>query len=329
MAELFSPESFYDGALDFARTALEAHHDENYRRVALDAGTALEHLAKAALARRSPALLAELKNDSSGTLLAWFLRIDGAKTPARVRTIGLWEALTRVRQFVSSNASDDDLRALVDMRDGVVHAAQEAEIETRILTAFVQHADALLADLCHERANFWAEQLGVVDALLADATNKVAHTVAIKLAAAEASYAHEYGSMAPTVARMIRAAREVSSSASLLAGEALMRCPVCESNGIAIGEYNVEYHPSEWDEETLNVTNVEGVVWFAASGFSCRICRLRLDNFAELAEAKLQPRWEVEGADWRDYAASAPWEYDEDAAYDAWREERAEREGWR
>jgi hypothetical protein len=32
MAKLFSPDAFYGSAFDFARTALEAHHDENYRR---------------------------------------------------------------------------------------------------------------------------------------------------------------------------------------------------------------------------------------------------------------------------------------------------------
>jgi hypothetical protein len=65
MADPFSADAFYQSACDFALSALEAHHAGNYRHVPLDAGTALEHLAKASLARRSPALLAELKNDSS------------------------------------------------------------------------------------------------------------------------------------------------------------------------------------------------------------------------------------------------------------------------
>jgi hypothetical protein len=292
-----------------------------YRRVALDAGTALEHLAKAALARRSPALLVELRNDSSVAMLGWLLRVDGAKPPARLRTIGLREALTRVRPFLSSNASHDDLRTLVDMRDGVVHAAEESEMEARILIAFVQQADALLIDLGRERADFWAEQLGVVDALLADATDKVAHTVAIKLAAALARYDHEYNSMVPAVARIVRVAREVSESATLASDQALMRCPVCESKGIASGDFDVEFGEPEWDEG--HVTNVSGTVWFTPGQFFCPICRLRLDNPAELAEAKVKPRWEIEDADYREYLP--PLEYDEDAAYEAWREERAER----
>lgn len=51
--------------LEFALSSLEAHHADSQLRVPLDAGTALEHLAKASLALRSPALLAELKGETS------------------------------------------------------------------------------------------------------------------------------------------------------------------------------------------------------------------------------------------------------------------------
>jgi hypothetical protein len=139
MSDSFSPDTFYDSAREFAITALEAHHSGNYRRVALDAGTALEHLAKACLARRSPALLAELKGEQSVASLAWLLEIDGAKLPPKVRTVGLSDALSRTDSFVTSTAAREDLQTLVDMRNGVVHAAQNAEIEGRILAAFAQH----------------------------------------------------------------------------------------------------------------------------------------------------------------------------------------------
>jgi hypothetical protein len=54
MADPFSSDVFYQSARDFAVSALEAQNAGNYRRVPLDSGTALEHLAKASLARRSP-----------------------------------------------------------------------------------------------------------------------------------------------------------------------------------------------------------------------------------------------------------------------------------
>src|SRR5215471_19857392 len=147
MADALSPDAFYESACEFAQTSLGAHHARKYRRVAVDAATSLEHLAKACLATRSPALLTELKSEANFPSLLWLLGITEGKPPRQLRTVGLRDVLARVRMFVTSRASDDDLRILVDMRDGTVHAAQNDEVEERLVVAFVQHADALLADL--------------------------------------------------------------------------------------------------------------------------------------------------------------------------------------
>jgi hypothetical protein len=252
--------------------------------------------------------------------LAWLLGVPAAKPPARVRTIGLWDALVRVRLFVSPVASIDDLRILADMRDGVVHAAQAAEMEAQVLTAFVQHAEVLLSDLGHERADFWAGQLRVVDALLADASDKVAHDVAVKLEAARASYAQEYGSIDPLLARIIRTAREVSKSGTRTSEQAYMSCPVCESNGIAVGGYDVDYIPSDEDLEDNKVSDADVPIWFEAESYHCRVCGLRLVGQAELAEARIALRWEPEDAHADDVL---PWADEDEIA--TWREEQAER----
>jgi hypothetical protein len=150
------------------------------------------------------ALLAEMKGDSSVTSLIALLRIEGAGVPAKIRTVGLTEALSRVGRFVRSKAVRDDLRTLVEMRDGIVHAAEEAEVEERILTAFVQQADGLLEDLSRERADFWDGQLFVVDALLKDASNKLAHRVEVRLAAAAAMLERRYASEGEAVVSLLR-----------------------------------------------------------------------------------------------------------------------------
>src|SRR5260221_988091 len=173
MVGSLTPDTFYISAREFAQTALDVHHAERHRLVALHAGTALEHLAKACLARRSPALLTDLKGEASFPSLLRLLEFTSSKAPRQLRTVSLRDALTRVKLLpVPSNASEDDLRTLVDVRDGTVHAAQEDELEERLLVAFVQHADALLMDLERDRAGFWGPQLSVVDALLADASDK-------------------------------------------------------------------------------------------------------------------------------------------------------------
>jgi hypothetical protein len=57
MADPLSAGAFLETARDFAQRALQAHYDREFHRMAVEAGTALEHLAKACLSNRSPALL--------------------------------------------------------------------------------------------------------------------------------------------------------------------------------------------------------------------------------------------------------------------------------
>ena len=260
---------------EFALSALEAHHSGNHRRVPLDAGTAVEHLAKACLARRSPALLAELRRDSSFDSLIALLRLEGAGGPASIRTVGLSEALSRIGRFVRSKASKDDLQTLIDLRNGIVHAAEDAEVEERILTAFVQQADSLLTDFGRGREDFWDGQLAVVNALLADASDKLAHRVEVRLAAAEAMIDRRYESEGEPV---IRALRALSKSVPLTIDQRFRDCPVCGSDGIATGEHTVEWNPDDSYKEASQVPNFVGEVWFTAQKFFCPVCHLRLDS---------------------------------------------------
>jgi len=195
---------FYASTREFTVSALEAHHGGNRRRVSIDAGTALEHLAKACLASRSPVLLAELRGDSSVTSLIGLLGIEGAPASSVIRTVGLTGALNRVGRFVKSNAAKTDLQTLTDIRNGIVHAAEDAEVEERVLTAFVQQAEALLADFGRERGDFWDGQLNVVDALLKDASDKLAHLVEVRLAAATAMLERRYATEGEAVMQALR-----------------------------------------------------------------------------------------------------------------------------
>lgn len=300
MVSSFNPESFYESAREFARTALEAHHAGNYRRVPLDAGTALEHLAKACLARRSPALLAELKGESSVSSLVWLLGIEGAKVAAKVRTVGLWDALARTELFVTSPSVREDLRTLVDMRNGIVHAAENMEVEERILAAFAQHADAILKDLGRDRGEFWGGQLAVVDALLSDVSDKIAHHVEVKLAAAKASYEREYRDLDATMVAILKAARSTARPLTITPEQQQVECPACGSAGVAAGMHEVWWATPERKQGT-QPTPSNPTVLFDADRFECPVCGLRLDSPAEMDLAGVETVWEIKDADWRDY----------------------------
>jgi hypothetical protein len=297
------------------------------------AGTAVEHMAKACLAQRLPVLLLDLRSNSSFNWLVALLHVKGAGVPANIRTVGLREALDRVRQFVRSKANRGDLDTLVDMRNGVVHSAENAEVEERILTAFVQQADSLVADLGREREDFWDGQLAVVNALLADASNKVQHRVQVRIAAAEAMLNRRYETEGEAV---IRALAAFSKSAPLTRDQQFRDCPVCGSDGIATGEYDFDVNFIEEEEEETGSRHVGAIavddydeepvfrdvaeeVWFTARRFHCPVCNLRLDSEAEIGAAGIDARWQIEDANWIDYEPP----YDEaDEDYVRRREER-------
>jgi hypothetical protein len=60
-----------------------------------------------------------------GSLIA-LLRIEGSGVAVKIWTVGLIEAPSRVGRFARSKAVKDDLQTLVDMRNGIVHAAEAA-----------------------------------------------------------------------------------------------------------------------------------------------------------------------------------------------------------
>jgi hypothetical protein len=107
--------------------------------------------------------------------------------------------------------------------------------------AFVQHADALVADLGGDRGAFWGAQLAVVDALLADASDKVAHHVQVKVAAAHANFERLYGAEPSEFVEFVRKLRYSEDSKAHWEPAV---CPACSSTGMASGEYDVD-----WDSE--------------------------------------------------------------------------------
>jgi hypothetical protein len=286
MVPVPTADGLYASAQRFAQSALDAHHTGDHQRIALNAGTAMEHLMKACLAARSPALLVDLKLGLTSwpSLVALCGFPEGR--PTKLRTVGLREVRQRVKTFVTSRASEADLALLIDLRDGVVHAAQDEEIDERLLVAFVQHADAMLADMDRSRADFWADRLGVVDALLADAIDKVTRGVNVKLAQAKAAFTRKYGEMPDELQDLIRRIAPHTG----LSDEAAADCPACGSIGLAEGEYwidgDVEFGR---DGEAYSWS----VVKLTASSFSCAHCGLRLTSQAELAAAGMQQVWDM------------------------------------
>lgn len=305
MVLALTPDHFYASASHFGQTALQARHSGQAQRLAVDAATCLEHLAKACLAKRSPALLTELRGESNFASLLRLLGIEAGPPPRHLRTVGLRDALSRVNVFIASRASQRDLQTLVDLRDGVVHAAQDDQVEDRLLVAFVQHADALLQDLGRDRAQFWAPQLAVVDALLIQEANKVEHRVRVSIAAAKANFEQRWGRIDPGI---VSAVKRLAPADPGREGK-LHACPACGATGIADGmEFDWENESDELREHGAPV----GKVWFWPAVFYCHTCGLELYGAEEMEAAGLGAEWVKEGTN------TPPLDdgFDEDAEHD-------------
>jgi hypothetical protein len=169
-----------------------------------------------------------------------------------------------VKVFVQSRAPDGELKTLVDLRDGTVHAAQTEELEERLVVAFVLHADAFLADLGRDRSAFWRGRLGVVDALLAEAADKTARAVAVRIAGARAEFARSYGD-AP--AEVLQVVRQIAAASRLDRDEWQKDCPACGSVAVVGGDPEVD-----WDYEIDmqgRYRATRGKVWFNALALAC------------------------------------------------------------
>jgi hypothetical protein len=295
-----SPEVLYDSAIGFARTALDAYHSDDPRRLAIDAGTALEHLAKASLASRSPALLVELRSEGNWHSLLQLLGFpQGSSKP--LRTVGLREVLKRVKTFVPFKVSADVLDTLIDLRDGAVHIAANTAIEESLLVAFVQFTQSLLEDLNRDRSSFWGDKLAVVDAILAEISDKVAHRVSVKIEAAKERFEREYGKLPDQLKADIIFAREAHFAQH---DEEAMRCPACSATGLASGEHTVEWKDKE-DIIPYRRSNYDGIVWFTAYRYACPVCGLRLTSIDEIDKVQ-DPVWELEAEETDPYMYDQP-----------------------
>jgi len=287
MASHPTVDGLYDSARRYARLALEAHAQGQYHLVALDAGTALEHLTKACLVQRSPVLIAELKNEGSidSVLVLLGIRADAAHDAepqtttsagaTHLRTVGLRGALGRMHKLTPSNATTQEdwknLLALADMRDGTVHAASNDQVEMTLMAAFAKYINVLLDDLRRDHKDFWGSRLSIVEALLTRARDSISYAVNIKLEAARVRFRRYREPL------VLEAIRQVATAEPADLTAIYRECPICDSQGRAKGGFFGDQLPFT----------------FIADSFKCSVCGLHLASPAEIEAAGMPAEWSM------------------------------------
>ncbi|MHB1166474.1 MAG: hypothetical protein ACYC3K_14800 [Candidatus Nanopelagicales bacterium] len=289
MVKVPTSDMLLQSARGFARSAIASHHDGDPARVALYAGTALEHLAKACLASRAPALMLDLREEKQWLALPHALGLAEGPTPPFL-TVGLRDAIDRLHSLGVPVRLSPDLQLLIRMRNNVAHAASDDVVEDRVVKAFLSLATSLLKDLHTTPEDFWGPSASTVESMLEDASSAFDARMSSKLAFARERYDERYGHMPVTTQDMIRSLPPHVDSDEM---EEPATCPVCGSLGVATGQYDVEVAEDPDFDEDGTIAGIATWVVFQAESFLCRYCGLHLESSEELAASGMEASWEA------------------------------------
>jgi len=292
-------EKLTSSAARWMRLALTGWADEDDAVVAMLAPVAVEHLGKATLWSRSPALLVPLANHAEESLRILTDRPDLAN--ARLRTIGLSVVLQRLERCLPSfPLSKVGASELVETRNGAIHVGARGRSESLLRDA-LSVCDAMLADLDADPREFYGDQYLNARGLLDKKRSEVEAKVAAKLARArnhltvleERLGSGVFVEATASLEADARFAIDPAALSSLADTIAInYECPECGSKGRLIGRLDADPE-ADWDVEKVGDSYESypiGVYWllhFSPQFFDCNVCKLSLSGQEELAAGQL------------------------------------------
>ncbi|MEV7699878.1 hypothetical protein BCL80_11936 [Streptomyces avidinii] len=234
MDDSLSVESFLRGAEKAAFKAMDDHGRHEYDEFALHGGVAVERLAKAVLARRSPLYLVEMRKGPADMLLYFGGHLE--MQLEKVRTVGAGEALQRLRRIgvLPPNA---DLDRLIELRNGTAHTTVGDEARD-LLPTLAETVALLLEDVGVGFEQFWGRWSSAVHVAIDRRRNEVERDVEIRIKQARHLFDDRfYGLPAVAKEQALRASaldvnfafeeRLIGSDAEIAALTLETQCPAC------------------------------------------------------------------------------------------------------
>jgi hypothetical protein len=179
MDDPVSFDTLLTGARKFSALAMTACAGEDHELFALHAGVAVEHLAKAVLANKNPALLLDLRGGRRSTDMLYHLTGVKSVSAEKEWTIGAAEAISRLRDL-EVLSGDRMLDRLVELRNGTAHSGGKGAAED-LLPVFARTVDVLLCDAGIAHDEFWGPWLTAATMAISDAHSKVARDVNLRI----------------------------------------------------------------------------------------------------------------------------------------------------
>ncbi|WP_061294177.1 hypothetical protein [Herbidospora cretacea] len=298
----YDHEALWIKAKLFLNRAMDGDGVRSFDEQALWASLALELLAKAALARISPVLIAEPTEEGTNVLAALGLTKGGGHfSSVRAKTV-LTRCSRAFRPFDLKESS-----RFTEARNEYLHGPGVAflGIPPKVwwpkfwaqVAILVDNMDKEISDLVG------SDREAVVDGYLAQNKKNIEDRTEALIARAQQRLAqHRAGTMTK---RMLTEWNSVGDLTAFLSYQAPQQCPACDQEGLLEGDEELDRELEEtvstgesaddgaefdfdFDYPTFTVT-------IAADYFSCPHCHLVLNRYELVEQAGLPTSFEVEG----------------------------------
>ncbi|MFI9172533.1 hypothetical protein [Streptomyces lincolnensis] len=256
---------------------MEDHGRGEYDEFALHGGVAVERLAKAALVKKNPLYLVEMRNGNSDMLLHFGgdLEMDAEK----VRTVGANEALKRLRRM-GVLPLDPQLDLLIELRNGTAHTTVGGDQARALLPTLAETVTILLRDVGMSFEHFWGRWSSAVHVAIDKHRGEVQRDVEVRIKQARHLFEDRFKGLPEEVKEralqrpenVVRAIT-IKNSNSLLALISTVRCPACDTQAqVKLVPLSEEPVGAELQPEAL----------------ACRLCGLQLDSPEEIEAAGIE-----------------------------------------
>ena len=291
MTAPYDHEALWVKAKLFINRAMDEDGTRSFDEQSLWASLALELLAKAALARVSPLLVAEPTEDGTNLLIAsGLIKGDARFTSVRAKTL-----FTRCQKAFRPFSLTETM-AITNARNEYLHSSGVGftVIPQNVWwPKFWAQASVLIAALDKEVEDLVGlNRQGVVANHLAQNEKNIEHLVETLIERAKQRLLqHREGTLPTKVAAEWRPGLDRSAG---LKHQGIETCPACQSDGLLEGE-EVTDTDVEWDR--ISEDGFEPLVTLTVNAdyFSCQTCQLVLDGYELIERAGLPATFFVDG----------------------------------
>lgn len=280
----------------FVDRAFVCHEKSDWEGFIVDAGIAIELLAKAVLAKLNPLLIADTRNEKS--LLALARSGTRGELPASVRTIDAETALRRAQDIgVPLNRFENDVRALREARNRIVHIGDyDRTVAEKGFDGWVRSMVALCEHAHYSMPFVFGTNSNLVQVQMNEYASSLEALWELRRAAAEARWQYEISLVSSTELQQRFSLLQIELE-SANANDPTVQwvpCAVCGLPAHLFGEFEPE---PDFDVEGDEVS-ISGVYYkFMPARLYCQSCGLNLDSKGLVEQSEVLEHWDLDQID--------------------------------